>query len=62
VRACAVHDAERAGVEDSVADVAVEVVEIRLTVLIPVLYHQEIEIGPGESREKEVPGSTGSIH
>lgn len=39
MRACAVHDAERACVEDSVADVAVEVVEIRLTVLIPVLYH-----------------------
>ena len=39
VRACAVHNAERACVEDSVTDVTVEVVEIRLTVLVPVLYH-----------------------
>jgi len=49
VRACAVHDAECACVEDSVTDVAVEVVEIRLSVLIPVLYQQQIEIGLGES-------------
>ena len=40
VRACAVHDTERACVEDPVADVTVEVVKIRLTVLAPVLYHQ----------------------
>ena len=39
VRACAIHDAERACVEDSVANVTVEVVEIRLTILVPVLYH-----------------------
>lgn len=42
VCACAVHDAERACVEDSVADMTVEVVKIRLTVLAPVLYHQQV--------------------
>ena len=39
VRARAVHNAERTRVKDSVTDVTVEVVEIRLTVLAPVLYH-----------------------
>ena len=39
VRARAVHNAERTCVEDSVTDVTVEIVEIRLTVLAPVLYH-----------------------
>lgn len=49
VCACTVHDAECACVVHPVADVAVEVVEVRLAVLTPVLYYQKEQIGPGES-------------
>lgn len=37
--ACAVDDSECACVENSVADVAVEIIEERLAILAPVLYH-----------------------
>ena len=60
--ACAVYDAECACVIHSVANVAVKVIKVGLTVLAPVLYHKQIEISPRESREEKLPGSARTIN
>lgn len=62
VCACAVYDAECACVIHSVANVAVKVIKVGLTVLAPVLYHKQIEISPRESREEKLPGSARTIN